>query len=291
MILVFFVLWIPQFIYWKYVSGNYLYYSYSDQRFFFNNPQIYSSLFSYRKGLFVYIPVLIFAFIGMPFLYKKYRGMILPVTLVAFLNIYILSSWCFWWFGGSFGPRSYIDTYAILAIPFAALTARLANKKFFYLAIPYLAAVGTLIWFNFFQSKHYINGAINWTAMTKEAYWDSFLNKYPSKEYPSLLRFPNRDSALKGIYYKGDLTYEEMYPDKKTTGKPSEIISDREEYIRNFEKTIRQYDKWFQQIKDKAAERNISVDSMIRKDAIWLYERERLQKQNAGKDSISSKQK
>jgi len=129
MILVFFIIWIPQFLYWKYISGSYFFYSYSDQRFYFNNPQVMSSLFSYRKGLFLYIPLMAFAYLGIPFLFRKYRGFILPVAITALLNVYVLSSWCFWWFGGGFGPRSYIDTYAIMAIPFAALTSQVLKGK------------------------------------------------------------------------------------------------------------------------------------------------------------------
>jgi len=288
MILIFIILWIPQFIYWKYVSGSYLFYSYSDQRFFFNNPQIFSSLFSYRKGLFVYIPVLIFAFIGIPFLYRQYKGLILPVAVVTLINVYVLSSWCFWWFGGGFGPRSYIDTYAILAIPFAALVTWL-NRKHFIPAILFIGIVGSLIWFNFFQTRQYSRGTINWAGMTKEAYWDSFLKKYPSKEFYQMLRFPERDSAVKGVYYKGDLTWDEIHRISKPVEEDTTGLDEREKYIRQFNKVVRLYDEWFQQMKDKAAERGISVDSMIRKDAIWIYEKEKLEKQNTKNDTNAAK--
>jgi len=288
MILIFIILWIPQFIYWKYVSGSYLFYSYSDQRFFFNNPQIFSSLFSYRKGLFVYIPVLIFAFIGIPFLYRQYKGLIQPVAVVSLLNIYVLSSWCFWWFGGGFGPRSYIDTYAILAIPFAALATWL-HRKHFIPAILFIGILGSLIWFNFFQTRQYSRGTINWAGMTKEAYWDSFLKKYPSKEFYQMLRFPERDSAVKGVYYKGDLTWDEIHRISKPVEEDTSGLDEREKYIRQFNNVVRLYDEWFQQMKDKAAERGISVDSMIRKDAIWIYEKEKLEKQNAKNDTNASK--
>ena len=287
MLIIFFILWIPQFIYWKYISGSYLFYSYTDQRFFFNDPQIYSSLFSYRKGLFVYIPVLIFAFIGIPFLYKKYPGVILPVALVIFLNVYVLSSWCFWWFGGGFGPRSYIDTYAFLAIPMAALVSWLQRKNI-ALLILFLAVGGSLIWFNLFQTRQYSRGTINWAGMTKEAYWEVFLKKYPSKEFYNMLRFPVRDSAVKGIYYQGDQTWDEIHAAERARKKVNDTITDeRERYIINFGNTVRLYEEWYQQIKDKAAAKGISVDSMMRKDAIWLWEKEQLKKQAEKADSIT----
>jgi hypothetical protein len=279
MLLIFFLMWVPQFIYWKYISGSYLFYSYSDQRFFFNNPQIFSSLFSYRKGLFVYVPVLIFAFAGIPFLYKKYRGLVLPVVVVALLNVYILSSWCFWWFGGGFGPRSYIDTYAILAIPFAAFTAWITSRKLVWLPV-YIIILGALLWFNLFQTRQYSRGAINWVGMTKEAYWEVFLKKYPTKEFYDMLRFPVRDSAVKGIYYKGDETWEQIHAAEMARRNRIDTITDeRERYIKNFGKTVRMYDEWFKQIKEKAARNGISIDSMIRNDAIWLYNKEQLKKQ------------
>ncbi len=277
MIAAFFLVWIPQFIYWKFISGSYYFYSYSDQRFYFNNPQVISSLFSYRKGLFVYIPLIAFAFVGIPFLFRKYKGLILPVAVFTAINVYVLSSWCFWWFGGGFGPRSYIDTYAIMAIPFAAITAWILNRRW-WAAVPYILMVATLVWFNLFQTKQYFNGAINWMGMTKEAYWDSFLRRYPSSEFWGMLRFPDPALARKGIYYEGDLTIDELYPKKKEINKSNDpaVIHDAEmeKHIRALERYIRSDKKWFKQMQEKAKRDNIPVDTAIRRDAIWLYEKD-----------------
>jgi predicted DNA binding CopG/RHH family protein len=287
MILVFFIVWIPQFLYWKYISESYLFYSYSGQRFYFNNPQILSSLFSYRKGLLLYIPLMTFAYAGIPFLYRRFRGFILPVALFALINVYVLSSWCFWWFGGSFGPRSYIDTYAILAIPFAALTSWVMQGRWVKKAI-FLFIVTILISFNFFQTRQYYWGTINWSGMTKEAYWDSFLKEYPSAEFNSLLRFPNRENALKGIYYKDDLTYEEATTSyiNNMKIKSVEKMVDREYYIKRFDRTVRHYDEWIDEIEKRAASEGIPVDTLIRRDAILYYEKEMREKMKAVPDSL-----
>ena len=291
MILVTFMIWVPQFLYWKYISGNYLFYTYSDQRFFFSHPQWISSLFSYRKGLFLYFPLLLIACCGIPFLYKKYRGLILPVSLFILLNIYVLSSWCFWWFGGGFGPRSYIDTYSVMAFPFAALTTWFIRRRIWF-KIPYLAVIAVLVWFNFFQTAQYSNGAINWIGMTREAYWNSFLRKYPTYEYWQMLRYPDPELAKKGIYYQGDLTYKELSTGVKSkqTSDTSINIDERERYIKNLDKFIRTQKEWFDQEKEKAELWGISVDSVIRKDAIWLYgkemEKKRLKLEQAKSDSL-----
>jgi hypothetical protein len=164
-----------------------------------------------------------------------------------------------------------------MAIPFAALTSRVLSGRW-WLKVPYVLIVAALVWFNLFQTKQYYNGAINWMGMTKEAYWDSFLRRYPSSEYWDMLRFPDPSMARKGIYYQGDLTLDEILPDKKSDsqkdkqGRPED---ERERYIRKTDKFIRNDKAWFQQMQQKAARDGITVDSAIRRDAIWLYEKER----------------
>jgi len=286
MLLISFIIWIPQFIYWKYVSGSYLFYTYSDSGFHFGNPQVFYSLLSYRKGLFVYIPLIFIAFCGIPFLFKRYRGLILPVGIFAAINVYMLSSWCYWWFGGGFGPRSYIDTYAIMAIPFAALTGWMLQRKIMWRVIC-LLVIFALICFNFFQVRQYSSGTIHHIAMTKEAYWDVFLKRYPTADFNSKLRFPNYESAVKGIYYQDDLTYVEQL--RLENERHGIVISDedleKELYIRNLTSFIYTQKKWLREIKMKADERGISLDSMIRKDVLWLWEKEKKQREGE-KDSM-----
>jgi hypothetical protein len=90
-----------------------------------------------------------------------------------------------------------------------------------------------------------------------------------------LLRFPKRENAIKGIYYKDDLTYDEVMPppQKDTTRKIIET-PEFEEFIKKFKKTVRHYDDWYDNVKAKARKLGISVDSMLTKDAIWYYEQE-----------------
>jgi hypothetical protein len=111
--------------------------------------------------------------------------------------------------------------------------------------------------------------------MTKEAYWDSFLNEYPSERFSDLLRFPNRENALKGIYFKDDLTHDEQFP---KSGKKKEVspVTDpeMEKYIRNLDIFIRSQDKWYMEMEEKALREGITVDSAIRRDGIWLYKQE-----------------
>ncbi len=121
MLLVFFIVWSPQFIYWKYVTGSYFFYSYpKGQGFFFLNPQLFNTLFSWRKGLFIYTPVMIFAIIGIGMLYRVKKNLFFPVLVYSLITWYIISSWWDWWYGGSFGLRAFIDSYGVFSIGLSA---------------------------------------------------------------------------------------------------------------------------------------------------------------------------
>ena len=74
--LLFFLLPIlPQLLYWKLYGGQWIVYSYDKERFFFNDPKILEVLFSYRNGLLVYSPIIIFSLIGLVFLFKKNKSL------------------------------------------------------------------------------------------------------------------------------------------------------------------------------------------------------------------------
>jgi len=197
----FVLIWVPQFIYWHYVSGKIFYFTYGESGggFFFNNPQIFNILFSYKKGWLVYTPLMIFALAGIFMLRKKIPGLFLPLLLFKAVNIYILASWWCWWFGGSFGLRSFIESYAFLSIPFACFVDMGFRQKN-YLRIPVLSVLVLLIGFNQFQTRQYNNNAIHWWWMNKEAYWETFLKLHPTERFWEVITIPDYDAAREGIY-------------------------------------------------------------------------------------------
>ena len=117
----FFLVLFPQMLYWKTITGFWIYYSYTNEGFFFNNPHIIQGLFSYRKGWLLYTPIMAVALIGIPYLFFRLKEMFVPVLIFMLFNIYIIFSWWTWWYGGCFGERPLIDFYALLAFPLAAM--------------------------------------------------------------------------------------------------------------------------------------------------------------------------
>ena len=209
----FILVWVPQFIYWKYISGMFFYFSYGEAEggFFWHNPQIFNILFSYKKGWFVYTPLMFFAFLGIFVLPWKLKQAFIPILVFNILNIYILASWWSWWFGGGFGLRSFVDSYAIMALPFATLlSAVFAQKR--YIKIPIVIVFSILIWFSYFQMRQYNRGAIHYWWMNKDTYWETFLRRRPTERYWQLITIPDYEKARKGIY-------EAIKPEKKDSKK------------------------------------------------------------------------
>ncbi len=200
MIIIFIIIWIPQFMYWKYISGNYIFYSYPDSMgFFFNNPQLLNTMLSWRKGLLIYTPVLIFAFIGVGLLYKNKKEFFFPIVIYWLFTWYIISSWWDWWYGGSLGLRPFIDSYGILAIGLAAfLTWALKLKRTpKYIFILFFFLITVLSTWHF---KRYQHGSIHWAGMTKKAYFNSFWRATPAPNFYEKIRMPDYKLAKKGIY-------------------------------------------------------------------------------------------
>lgn len=214
------LIWIPQLIYWKEVSGTYFFYSYGDeQKFFFTNPHILETLFSFRKGLFIYTPMMFLAVFGFIYLWRKQRRFFVPLIIFSIVNIYIISSWWSWWYGGSFGLRAYIESYALYSFAFAAFVQSLINiktlkhkklkedqtdtskdKTSLWVKIPGFAFIGLFIMLNLWQTEQYVCSAIHFVGMTKEAYFQTFFHRKPSGNFYELLTIPDYDLAQKGIY-------------------------------------------------------------------------------------------
>jgi len=213
MMMPFFMVWAPQFLYWKWVSGQWFFFSYSDEGFFFTNPQFLNAFFHYRNGWLLYTPIMLFALLGLPILYRTYRELFIPIMGFLLMNTYIVVSWWCWWYVG-FGNRAFIDSYTLLAFPFAAFAQwvlfQLSSKQSPLLKritrTAFASILVLLVSFSIFQTVQYRVGLIHWNSMTKKAYWSVFLTMHPKEDHRLHWRHPNHEKAMKeGVY--------EVWPD------------------------------------------------------------------------------
>lgn len=101
---------LPQLLYWHAATGHWLVYSYgADEPFYWLAPQIGNFLFSVRKGLFFWSPVLLLAIVGIFMAYKRRKQLYTGLVVFLLLIIYISSAWWCWYYAGAFGQRVAVD--------------------------------------------------------------------------------------------------------------------------------------------------------------------------------------
>jgi len=170
---------IPQLIYWKYVTGSWIYDVGS--KWDFLNPH-FRVLFGFECGWFIYTPVTVFFIVGMFFMKKlPFKKAVITFCL---LNIYIIIAWHDWRYGASYSCRALVQSYPLFALPLAAFIHHIRTKKWRFLVY----AIGIyLVLVNVFQLDQYINGIIHYRDMNRKYYSRIYLNTSPSPLIISLL--------------------------------------------------------------------------------------------------------
>lgn len=170
----FMLAFVPQVLYWYKATGFYFINSYAEnkERFYWFEPKVWEVLFSYRKGWFLYTPLALLAWFGLYSLYKQQKQLFPIISFYLVINLYVVASWWCWWYGGSLGMRPFVETYAVLTLPTAALLQHIAAFKFKKHLLNTLIIV--LIGLNQFQSHQFQYLMIHWDSMSKAAYWNVF---------------------------------------------------------------------------------------------------------------------
>lgn len=158
-----------QLIIYKIQTGNFIAYSYGKEALDFAKPHLLEFLFSYRKGFFVWVPLMFFSLLGLKYFFKNSIFQLISWILVILIVVYILSSWWNWYYGGSFGSRVMIDYLVLFAIPLALLLQKTSYPK---IVVTFIIVLGL---FTQVQTFQYVKGYIHWSKMNSEWYWDNFL--------------------------------------------------------------------------------------------------------------------
>lgn len=191
------------------------YYKFASGRFFINpygsgnpgeglelfRPHLLEVLFSFRKGWFIYTPLMIFIVFGFVQLYKKNRGLFLFVLIYTLANVYIVASWSCWWFGSCFGNRALIANYAALAIPLGYFLEYVLNSKLKFI---YLTAFILFISLNLFQSWQLHQGILDTTNMSRDYYFSTFLQTSPPTPQQTKLLLRGKSNTEIETFTKND---------------------------------------------------------------------------------------
>ncbi len=167
-----FVVFIPQFLYWKHLSGNWFIYSYGDEGFiYWNMPRVDMVLFHIKNGWLLFSPMAGLAVLGCLIGIWKNRYNILPVFLVFLISLYLFSSWWSWWFGGALGQRSFVEFYTLLALPYAYLAMLVFRQRWLIFKLLFVALWLALMHYSYFLTVYFIGPHYDWQRWRQVVEW------------------------------------------------------------------------------------------------------------------------
>jgi hypothetical protein len=216
-VLVVFMVIMPQLVYWKTLTGNWLHYSYDNpgEGLDLLAPHTLDFLFSFRKGWLVYTPLMWLALAGLVSLFRQRKELFLPIVLYLVFSIYLMSSWTTWWYaGGCFSSRTMISTYPALAIPMGYAVGRILRWKSWKKRSALLLLL-FFVFLNGFQTWQFQHGIITLETMTRAYYVRSFLKTSVTDQDKRLLLvqrpLATRETFPGGSHYGSHLAVKEGF--------------------------------------------------------------------------------
>ncbi len=168
--------------YWKTATNQWFFnsYEYNNLHFNFTDSHVMRGLFSAGKGWLIYSPVLLLSLIGIFFLRtKKLSQSFLPILIFTPINIFIVFSWCIWWYGASYGCRALVQSYALLSIPMAATLDFAAQKRSWKIILQIFIAICLLL--NVFKIYQYQTGILpnsgSNNSLIRQRFFQFYLDK------------------------------------------------------------------------------------------------------------------
>jgi hypothetical protein len=120
LVAILFLVFLPQFIYWKFTYGNFIADSYPGEGFTnLFHPRIAAFLFAPHNGALLYCPLFLILFFCVLFLFRAYSITAWSYVIAIGLVIYLSASWYLYFFGCGFGARNLVDYTGALAFPLA----------------------------------------------------------------------------------------------------------------------------------------------------------------------------
>ena len=197
-----------QVMYWKSVTGKFLYYSYggnAGEGFEFFTPYFAKVLFSFRKGWFIYTPVMLFAVAGLVVLFRRNATIAGTITLYFIINLYIVSSWSCWWYAQSFGQRALIQSYPAMAIALGYFLLWLTEQRILLKSL-FTVLIVLFAGLNIFQTAQFNKGIISGDRMTRAYYFAVFGRMHVPENADKLLLISRSFTASEQFTNEADYT-------------------------------------------------------------------------------------
>lgn len=133
-------------LYWNYLHGTFLFYSYGDESFsFWNHPKILATLFATHNGHILYNPIFLIILSGITYMIVKKKKSGYLFAMIFILLTYMTASWHDYAFGCGFAGRNFVEYYAIFSIPLGFF---ISNLKSLYTKVIGFAFLGIFTIYN-----------------------------------------------------------------------------------------------------------------------------------------------
>lgn len=219
------LIFLPQMIYWKYSRGSWISWSYANEGFTnWNQPKILEVWFSTLNGLFLYTPFVVLILIGMVLMLRKKLINGLTVVIFFLMVSYIASAWYNWYFGCSFGQRSFVEYMALFAVPFGFFVEAIPNLKNLLIRTLVLFLLLALSYYNIRMSlefeKCFFGSTWDWDQFAKQVDRSKVFRLY---ERPLSFQNDFENQALSYAYQTSDSIFHggmysaRMAPEKEFT--------------------------------------------------------------------------
>jgi hypothetical protein len=159
---------------WYAQVGHFIADGYKGEGFHWDRPEFAQVLVGFRRGLFLWTPVLLFAALSVFAIWKSDRVRAIASLVYWAVNTYVIASWWIWYYGSGWGARVYIDHYPVLFMPMALVLSHwYAGKRWLWrAAVGLLAAASLFTMAQFYQYNHRL---LHVECMDSRKYAYSFL--------------------------------------------------------------------------------------------------------------------
>ena len=199
-----FFIFLPQLLYWHFVSGQWIYNAYVGETFDFLHPHLREGLFDFKNGWIPWTPVMIFALLGLLLLRRYGRAAFLPTFLILPLHIYIIYSWwCFYYVNG-LGSRPMVEMYPLLAFSLGSFYTFLLRWKRLG-SVLIVCSLLVFSAFNIFKTYQERQGLI-WSQFSNRSFYWSMLTATESSNASFVAWVSNESQPRNALKIKEIMT-------------------------------------------------------------------------------------
>jgi len=160
---------IPLFL-WKIQTGNWIVYTYGEEKLNLLQPDMLNILFSYNRGWFVYTPLAFVSMFGLIGIFRENRFRFAWMTLFLLAFIYVVSCWWVWYYASKCGQRVFIDLYAAVGLLLLYLFRSAGRGIGKYLLYTFTGILVILNGLQFYQHAKWIFPP---STITGPLFWDA----------------------------------------------------------------------------------------------------------------------